>query len=97
MGYTSGIAWTEKDDGSLSSRYNIKTCISENYFSWKQSEKFVFGLNEGETNVARPSFLLQDDGTYLMFYSYVNEKTEAYQIGYAKRKISNHGNDVMKT
>ena len=41
---------------------------------------------KGETNVARPSFLLQDDGTYLMFYSYVNEKTEAYQIGYAKSK-----------
>ncbi len=81
MWYVSGFKWEEGAAG-LESYYHIKYAESEDGVEWRREGRVAIDLRPGERNIARPTVLREEDGTWRMWYSF-NEGT-GYRIGSAE-------------
>ena len=80
MWYLSGLKWDETDENPHS-YYHIKYAESANGINWKREGLVCIDFCEGETNIASPS-VIKDNDIYKMWYSYVSGAE--YRIGYAE-------------
>ncbi len=81
MWYLSGFMWDETDQDPHS-YYHIKYAESADGIKWRREGLVCIELRDGETNIASPT-VLKDDDIYKMWYSYVISGQE-YRIGYAE-------------
>jgi len=86
MTYVSGIKWTRALDGHLQSHYHIKYAESQDGVNWKRDGLVAIDFQKGETNIARPSVIRDQNGNYKMWFSYVHSEIGKYRIGFAKSK-----------
>lgn len=81
MWYISGIGWDERADGSLWSRYHVKYAESHDGIEWRRDGRVAFGLETGETNIARPA-ILKDGSLYRAWFAV--HAGDGYRIRYAE-------------
>lgn len=96
MTYVSGVKWSRRDDGKLQSHYHIKYAESRDGINWQREGRVAIDFGDGETNISRSSVIKANDGTYRMWFSFVNEAIGKYRIGYAKSLdgYTWHRNDI---
>lgn len=82
MYYVSGFKWFRNRESKLQSKYDIKIARSRDLFDWQRSGQVAIGLENDETNISRPTVLVQDDGSIHMWYCHVRG-TGGYRIGHA--------------
>ena len=78
MWYVSGEGWIHKD----LPKYNIKYAHSLDGLNWHRDGEVAIELQEGETALARPCVIKNDEG-YEMYFSYKIPEV-GYRIGLAK-------------
>lgn len=83
MWYVSGKRMWHDADGELRSQYDVKTATSVDGVTWKKSNRSAISLRDDETNIGRPSVIVSDNG-FEAWYSYVDVKSQQYQIGYGR-------------
>ena len=83
MWYASGIEIHRGPDGTLQSRYDIKTATSEDGLAWTKTGQTAIGLGERDSNIARACVLLED-GRYRAWYPYIRTSLGQYRIGYGE-------------
>lgn len=102
--YVSGLKWERGSDGKLYSFYHIKQASSTDGITWDRKGEIAIDFNHSnEKNIAR-SAVIQEDGIYKMWYSYVPPSVGKYRIGYAEssdfktweRKDENAGINVSE-
>ena len=82
MWYLSGICWETSGTARLP-RYNVRYAESNDGVQWRATGHIcVDHIHPGEVAIGRP-FVLYEDGTYKMFYSYRGD-TFGYRLGYAE-------------
>lgn len=79
MWYLSGIGWKEILDNPQS-YYHLKTCFSEDGFTWKCKQPCV-SLDSNETNISCPTVVKIND-RYCMWYSRVSDD-HSYRLGFS--------------
>ena len=84
IAYVSGIKWTRNTNGNLQSHYHIKTATGETFKQWEILGNIAIDFKKNETNIARPSILIEKSGLHRMMYSYVDPSIDAYRLGYAE-------------
>lgn len=83
MWYVSGKRLWHGADGMLRSQYDVKSATSMDGVSWIKSGQSAIPLRDDETNIGRPCVVASENG-YEAWYSYVNMKSQQYQIGYGR-------------
>ena len=83
MWYASGIKLFYDGTDKLRSRYDIKTAISQDGYTWEKTGNTAISLGSRDTNIARACVLLTDSG-YEVWYPYVNKFIDQYRIGYGQ-------------
>ena len=83
MWYISGIGWYARAGGELWSRYHIKYAESVDGVRWKREGRVAIALQEGETNIARPS-IIREDGMYKAWIAVHAAESHGYRMGYAE-------------
>ena len=80
MWFASGDPWVFID-GKPAIACHIGYAESANGLDWKREKVPAVGHNKGTDHVVSTPFVLKENGTYKMWYSYRGEK---YRIGYAE-------------
>ena len=83
MSYTSGIRWSRNDENELQSHYHIKLAESFDLYNWEREGSIAVDFQEGETNIARPSMVKLNNGSYGMWFCYVHSNIGKYRIGFS--------------
>ena len=83
MWYASGIKLFYDETDKLRSRYDIKTAISKDGYTWEKTGNTAISLGSRDTNIARACVLPTESG-YEVWYPYVRKFVDQYRIGYGK-------------
>lgn len=83
MYYASGFGWFRNELCQLQSLYDLKIAWSDDLNSWRRDGEIAIPLGNGETNIARPTVLVDDAGNHHMWFCKV-QRGGFYNIGYAR-------------
>jgi predicted GH43/DUF377 family glycosyl hydrolase len=85
MYYVSGFGWFRNQVGQLQSLYDIKIAWSDDLNVWQRYGEVAIPLINGETNISRPTVMMDDAGVHHMWFCCV-PRGGAYRIGYARSR-----------
>lgn len=89
MYYVSGFGWLRSETGRLQSQYDIKIAWSDDLVQWKRSGEVAIPLANDETNISRPTVIVDDSGVHHMWFCSM-PRGGAYKIGYARSQDGRH-------